>query len=143
MACTDCTVTSSLKRGDLGAVNIRLILNTTASALNGVPSWNFTSVRSVNTSLVLSAEAYDQEIARSGRMELCSSTLTNVSYIFSMTWRSTSAVDLRGSRVTMSESTPTLILPLYFDVVVEVLPPPHAAKTSAKMMRMTGKVTNA
>src|SRR5258708_37938193 len=79
MACTDCTVVSSLARGDVGADNIRLILNTTASALNGVPSSNFTSVRRVNTSLVWSEEVYDHEVAKSGRTALCSSTLTRVS----------------------------------------------------------------
>src|SRR6266568_1852269 len=39
---TDCTLDISLKRGDEGVDNIRLMLNTTASALKGVPSWNFT-----------------------------------------------------------------------------------------------------
>src|SRR5215467_6695277 len=70
-ATTDCTFDNSLKRGDDGVVNIRLMLNTTASALKGVPSWNFTSVRSVKTSSV--GEVFDYEEARSGTIALCSS----------------------------------------------------------------------
>src|SRR6266852_3606689 len=71
---TDCTFDISLKRGDDGVDNIRLMLNTTASALKGVPSWNFTSLRSVNTNCV--GEVYDHAVARSGTMALCSSRLT-------------------------------------------------------------------
>src|SRR5579884_2295219 len=63
---TACTVASSLARGDDELVNIRLILNTTASALNGVPSVKVTPVRSVKTSFVLSEEVYAHEVARSG-----------------------------------------------------------------------------
>src|SRR5712692_6717397 len=74
---TDCTFDISLKRGDDGVDNIRLMLNTTASALKGVPSWNFTSLRSVNTNCV--GEVYDHAVARSGTMALCSSSLTSVS----------------------------------------------------------------
>ncbi len=76
-ATTVCTLDISLKRGDEGVDNIRLILNITASALNGLPSWNFTSVRHVNTNSV--GEVYDHEVARSGTMPLCSSSLTRVS----------------------------------------------------------------
>src|SRR5262249_50076177 len=51
-ATTDWTVDTSLLRGEAAAVRMRLMLATTASALKGVPSWNFTSVRSVKTSCV-------------------------------------------------------------------------------------------
>src|SRR5260370_42138661 len=65
---TDCTFDISLKRGDDGVDNIRLMLNTTASALEGGPSWDFTSVPSVTTNCVGAVD--DQEGAQSRTMEL-------------------------------------------------------------------------
>src|SRR5689334_2464426 len=127
-AVTDATVESSLRRGDEGVLRMRLILKTTASALNGVPSQKVTPLRSVKTSCV--GVGVVQEVARSGTIWPCALSATSVSYMFSMTWRSTSADDLIGSSVTTSEFRPATRLPLFDEPLLVVFPfplPPHAA----------------
>src|SRR5947207_5255678 len=123
---TESTELRSPVRWEPLVVLYRSMFHLTESASNAVPSWNLTSVRSVNVTVLPSLDVSHLS-ASHPMMSPFGVTRTSESYIAYMMFRSTNRLESIGSRLLTSFSTPNVIEPPYVAFVPalgDALPPP-------------------